>query len=29
MTNGMPTDPVQALLAQTSLKNTLFASTSR
>jgi hypothetical protein len=29
MSNGMPTDPVQALLAQTSLKNTLFAATSR
>jgi len=29
MMNGMPTDPVQALLAQTSLKNTLFAATSR
>lgn len=29
MTSGVPTDPVQALLAQTSLKNTLFAATSR
>jgi hypothetical protein len=29
MMNGMPTDPVQALLAQTSLKNNLFAATSR
>jgi hypothetical protein len=29
MSNGIPTDPVQALLAQTSLQNTLFAPTSR
>ncbi len=29
MMNGMPTDPVQALLAQTSLKTSLFAATSR
>jgi hypothetical protein len=29
MINGMPTDPVQALLAQTAVKNTLFAATSR
>src|SRR5258708_6886729 len=29
MSNGIQTDPVQALLAQTSLKNTLFATTSR
>jgi len=32
MTNGVqdvPTDPVQALLAQTSLKNSLFAANSR
>jgi hypothetical protein len=29
MINGMPTDPVQALLAQTALKNSLFAATSR
>lgn len=29
MSNGLPTDPVQALLAQTSLKNTLFAPNSR
>jgi hypothetical protein len=29
MTNAMPTDPVQALLAQTALKNTLFGATSR
>ena len=29
MMNGMPTDPVQALLAQTSLKNSLFAANSR
>lgn len=29
MSNGMPTDPVQAMLAQTSLKNTLFTATSR
>jgi nucleoid-associated protein YgaU len=29
MSNGVQTDPVQALLAQTSLKNTLFAATSR
>jgi hypothetical protein len=29
MSNGIDNDPVQALLAQTSLKNTLFTSTSR
>ena len=29
MSNGIPTDPVQALLAQTSLKTTRFISTSR
>ena len=29
MSNGLQNDPVQALLAQTSLKNTLFTSTSR
>ncbi len=29
MSNGIPTDPVQALLAQTALKNNLFAPTSR
>jgi len=29
MNNGVPTDPVQALLAQTSLKTTLFAPNSR
>jgi hypothetical protein len=29
MSNGFQNDPIQALLAQTSLKNTLFASTSR
>jgi hypothetical protein len=29
MNNGIPSDPVQALLAQTSLKNNLFTSTSR
>lgn len=29
MSNNLQNDPVQALLAQTSLKNTLFASTSR
>jgi nucleoid-associated protein YgaU len=29
MTQDMPTDPVQALLAQTSLKNNLFTATSR
>ena len=29
MSNGIPTDPVQALLAQTSLKTTLFTATSR
>jgi hypothetical protein len=29
MSNGTQNDPVQALLAQTSLKNTLFAPTSR
>ena len=27
--NGMPTDPVQAMLAQTSLQRNLFTSTSR
>jgi hypothetical protein len=29
MSNDIQTDPVQALLGQTSLKNTLFAPTSR
>src|SRR5215468_1091331 len=29
MTNGIPTDPVQAMLAQTSLQKNLFTSTSR
>jgi hypothetical protein len=29
MSNGIQNDPVQALLAQTSLSNTLFSSTSR
>jgi hypothetical protein len=29
MSNGIPTDPVQARLTLTSLKNTLFAPTSR
>ena len=29
MSNGMPTDPIQALLAQTSLQRNLFTSTSR
>ena len=29
MSNPLMVDPVQALLAQTSLKNTLFTSTSR
>ena len=29
MSNGIPTDPVQALLAQTSLARNLFAATSR
>jgi nucleoid-associated protein YgaU len=29
MSNGIPTDPVQALLAQTSLQRSLFTSTSR
>jgi hypothetical protein len=29
MSNGFQNDPVQALLAQTSLKNTLFTSSSR
>ena len=29
MSNGMPTDPVQALLAQTSLQRNLFTPTSR
>ncbi len=29
MSNGLQADPVQALLAQTSLKNTLFPATSR
>jgi hypothetical protein len=29
MSNGMPTDPLQALLAQTSLERNLFTSTSR
>jgi hypothetical protein len=29
MSNGIPTDPVQALLAQTSLRTTLFTAASR
>jgi hypothetical protein len=29
MSNGMPADPIQALLAQTSLQRNLFTSTSR
>ena len=29
MSNGIPTDPVQAMLAQTSLGRNLFAATSR
>lgn len=29
MSNGIPTDPVQAMLAQTSLQRNLFAATSR
>ena len=29
MSNGIPTDPVQALLAQTSLQRNLFTGTSR
>jgi nucleoid-associated protein YgaU len=29
MSNGLQSDPVQALLAQTALQRTLFASTSR
>jgi hypothetical protein len=29
MSNGIPTDPVQALLAQTSLQRNLFLGTSR
>jgi hypothetical protein len=29
MSNGVQTDPVQALLAQTSLQRTLFSATSR
>jgi len=29
MSNGIPTDPVQALLAQTSLQRNLFAGSSR
>jgi hypothetical protein len=29
MSNGIPTDPVQAMLAQTSLQRNLFTSTSR
>lgn len=29
MSNGIPTDPVQAMLAQTALQRTLFAATSR
>ena len=29
MSNGIPTDPVQAMLAQTSLERNLFAATSR
>jgi hypothetical protein len=29
MSNGIPTDPIQALLAQTALQRTMFAATSR
>lgn len=29
MSNGIPTDPVQAMLAQTSLRKNLFVATSR
>jgi len=29
MSNGIPTDPVQAMLAQTSLERSLFVATSR
>ena len=29
MSNGIPTDPVQAMLAQTALQRTLFTATSR
>jgi hypothetical protein len=29
MSNGVPTDPVQAMLAQTSLEKNLFTATSR
>ena len=29
MSNGIPTDPVQAMLAQTSLQKNLFSATSR
>jgi hypothetical protein len=29
MSNGLPTDPVQAMLAQTSLQRTLFSPVSR
>ncbi len=29
MSNGIPTDPVQAMLAQTSLQKNLFTATSR
>ncbi|MGO9437374.1 MAG: hypothetical protein ACLP00_24145, partial [Terracidiphilus sp.] len=29
MSNGTPTDPVQAMLAQASLQKNLFTSTSR
>jgi hypothetical protein len=29
MSNGIPTDPVQAMLAQTSLQRNLFIATSR
>jgi hypothetical protein len=29
MSNGIPTDPVQAMLAQTSLQRNLFTATSR
>jgi hypothetical protein len=29
MSNGIPTDPIQALLAQTSLQRNLFTATSR
>jgi hypothetical protein len=29
MSNGIPTDPIQAMLAQTSLQRNLFTTTSR